>query len=36
MGHTSISTSEIFYHKNRTPVGEKVELVSQIEEFANV
>lgn len=35
MGHTNISTSEIFYHKNRSPVGEKVELVSQIEEFAN-
>ena len=35
MGHTSITTSEIFYHKNRDPIDEKVELVSQIGEFAN-
>lgn len=33
MGHTSITTSEIFYHKNRNPIDEKVELVSQIDEF---
>lgn len=33
MGHTSISTSEIFYHKNRNPIDEKVELISQIDEF---
>ena len=33
MGHTSITTSEIFYHKNRNPIDEKVELISKIDEF---
>lgn len=35
MGHTDISTSEIFYHKNRNSEMEKVEILSSISEFAN-
>lgn len=35
MGHTDISVSEIFYHKNRNTDEEKVELLSSIKEFVN-
>ena len=35
MGHTDITTSEIFYHKNRNSGSEKVEILSSIKEFAN-
>lgn len=35
MGHTDISVSEIFYHKNRNTDAENVEVLSAISEFVN-